>query len=174
MAKPDIKKYVGTPTTIFDFAMNQLVDTAVITRDGQLYKLTQYAPSLSPAAQKFWEKLEPLLTDEPTKPPVIHDLAKRLGLPPTAVEKLLDNLLKAGLIVRPVKNRVFLPRAVSALKQQAIALAEKSVNGQFTVIEFRDLTGIGRNLCIEMLEHFDNTGFCKRFDNHRIIQDKSR
>ena len=174
MAKPDIRKYVDTPTTIFDFAMNQLVDTAVITRDGQLYKLTQYAPSLSPAAQKFWEKLEPLLTDEPTKPPVIHDLAKRLGLPPTAVEKLLDNLLKAGLIVRPVKNRVFLPRAVSALKQQAIALAEKSVNGQFTVIEFRDLTGIGRNLCIEMLEHFDNTGFCKRFDNHRIIQDKSR
>ena len=174
MPKTDIRKQVDKPLTIFDFVMNQLVATAEITRDGQLYKLTQYAPSLNPAAQKFWEKLEPLLTQEPTKPPVIHDLAKRLGLPPAAVDKLLDNLLKAGLIVRPVKNRVFLPSAVSALKQQAIALAATNNDGQFTVIEFRDLTGIGRNLCIEMLEHFDNTGFCKRFDNYRIIQDKSR
>ena len=115
-----------------------------------------------------------MLKKDMLKPPVLHELAKAVNLPPAAVEKLLTNCLKFGLVVRPVKNRFFLPEAIQTLKKISIELAESKEDGKFTVIEFRDRVGIGRNLCIEILEHFDHTGFTRRLADHRIIQDKTR
>ena len=40
----------------------------------------------------------------------------------------------------------------------------------FTVIQFRDQSGIGRNLCIEILEYFDRVGFTKRDGNARFLR----
>jgi hypothetical protein len=40
----------------------------------------------------------------------------------------------------------------------------------FSVIDFRDKTGIGRNLCIEVLEHFDGCGYTLRKENVRVIR----
>jgi hypothetical protein len=40
----------------------------------------------------------------------------------------------------------------------------------FSVIEFRDKTGMGRNLCIEVLEHFDGCGYTLRKENVRVIR----
>ena len=40
----------------------------------------------------------------------------------------------------------------------------------FTVIQFRDQSGIGRNLCIEILEYFDGRGFTRRDGNARLIR----
>jgi hypothetical protein len=38
-----------------------------------------------------------------------------------------------------------------------------------TVRGFRDETGIGRNVAIEVLEYFDSKGFTRRQGNDRII-----
>jgi hypothetical protein len=38
------------------------------------------------------------------------------------------------------------------------------------VIAFRDASGIGRNLCIEILEYFDAKGFTRREGNSRLIR----
>ena len=40
----------------------------------------------------------------------------------------------------------------------------------FSVIQFRDASGIGRNLCIEILEYFDRVGFTRREGNSRFIR----
>ena len=40
----------------------------------------------------------------------------------------------------------------------------------FTVIQFRDQSGIGRNLCIEILEYFDRVGFTRRDGNTRFLR----
>jgi selenocysteine-specific elongation factor len=42
--------------------------------------------------------------------------------------------------------------------------------GGFSVIQFRDESGIGRNLCIEILEYFDRVGFTRRDGNTRILR----
>ena len=40
---------------------------------------------------------------------------------------------------------------------------------QFTVQEYRDQTGIGRNLSIEILEYFDRQGVTRRIGDVRQI-----
>ena len=40
----------------------------------------------------------------------------------------------------------------------------------FSVIQFRDASGIGRNLCIEILEYFDKVGFTRRDGNSRYLR----
>jgi len=42
-------------------------------------------------------------------------------------------------------------------------------NGSMTVKDFRDRTGIGRNVAIEVLEYFDGKGFTRRQGNERVI-----
>ena len=72
-----------------------------------------------------------------------------------------------------IKNRYFLKHAMQVLRELAKEVADAN-KGQFTVIQFRDHSGLGRNLCIELLEHLDAKGFTKRMGDQRIIQDSSR
>ena len=117
--------------------------------------------------------MRPLLEQEGLQPPVISELAKSVNLPPAALEKLLTECVKQGLLVRPVKNRFFLADTLQRIRVLAQQVAEEH-GGQFTVIQFRDKSGMGRNLCIELLEHLDGKGFTKRLGDTRIIQDTSR
>ena len=76
-------------------------------------------------------------------------------------------MVKAGQLVKPVKNRYFLPEAMQTLKAHLNkAAGEKK---QFTVQNYRDIAGTGRNLAIEILEYFDRTGVTRRLGDIRQI-----
>ncbi len=115
----------------------------------------------------IFEKAKPLLEAEPTKPPVLHDLAASLDVPPKDLAKILDEAMKVGLVVRPVKNRYFAPEGIEELK--AALPAACGAGGRLTVKDYRDVTGIGRNLCIEILEYFDRLGITRRIGDEREI-----
>jgi selenocysteine-specific elongation factor len=44
----------------------------------------------------------------------------------------------------------------------------------FSVIQFRDASKIGRNLCIEILEYFDKVGFTRRDGNMRHVRTETK
>ncbi len=48
--------------------------------------------------------------------------------------------------------------------------ASQNDEAGFSVIQFRDASGIGRNLCIEILEYFDRVGFTRREGNSRFVR----
>ena len=50
-----------------------------------------------------------------------------------------------------------------------IALDLSEDGNSFNVREFRDVSGIGRNVVIEILEYFDAKKFTKRTDNQRQV-----
>ena len=52
---------------------------------------------------------------------------------------------------------------------QAVEFRTLAADGPFEVKHFRDATGIGRNVAIDVLEHFDSKGFTRRQGNARII-----
>ena len=117
--------------------------------------------------QQIFASVKPLLEDEPVKPPVLHDLAKAVDQSPKDLEKILNQVVKAGQLVRPVKNRYFLPEAMEELKGYLAQAADEQ--GQFTVKQYRDVAGTGRNLAIEVLEYFDRTGVTRRLGDIRQI-----
>ncbi|MDA0979242.1 MAG: selenocysteine-specific translation elongation factor [Proteobacteria bacterium] len=154
------------PAALVNHLIDTLKESGELEQAGNLLMRPGFGIRLSPAEQQIWEKVHPMLSAELTCPPVLHDIAKDLGVAPKQLEKALLQVTKAGLLVRPVKNRFFLPEGIESLKSM---LMTANQGEPFTVIQFRDATGIGRNLCIEILEYFDRQGITRRTGDTRQI-----
>ena len=70
-----------------------------------------------------------------------------------------------GLAVRISPTRYYLPARLLELAGAALDLGRA---GPFTVRQFRDATGVGRNVVIEVLEHFDG-----KSDTRRVVGERS-
>ena len=95
--------------------------------------------------------------------------SQRLSVTPEAIEAFLARARRHGLIVHVSKNRFFPHGTVAALAAIAESLAAHATDHEFSAADFRDESGIGRNLTIEVLEFFDRTGFTRRTDAGRRI-----
>jgi selenocysteine-specific elongation factor len=66
-------------------------------------------------------------------------------------------------------NRFFLPETVARLADLTHALAAESPDGSFTAAQFKDRSGIGRNVTIEVLEYLDAIGVTRREGAARVV-----
>ena len=152
---------------LFDRIIDGLIISEELLQDGNLIQRPGYGVQLNNKEMSTWEAVLPHLQLELLKPPVLHELASAVSLEPKQLEKILNQVVKTGSLVRPVKNRFFLPEAMP----QLMAAMSKAANDkqQFTVQQYRDQTGIGRNLSIEILEYFDRQGVTRRVGDVRQI-----
>ncbi|MFT7685513.1 MAG: selenocysteine-specific elongation factor [Candidatus Azotimanducaceae bacterium] len=165
---------IQLPKALYKHILVDLIGKKLILQDGQSVQLVGQQKQMSKSEQTFWDSIKPILNRDPLKPPVLHELSKMVQLPPIQVDKQLKNCIAYGVVLKPVKNRFFLPEAISTLKEMVIALSKDKPHGQFTVIDFRDKSTLGRNLCIEILEYFDQIGFTRRIGDCRVLQDINR
>ena len=106
-----------------------------------------------------------------TQPPSLGDLAKRFGRPFPAFEREMRALPAFNLAVRISDTRYFLPDRLLELAKLA---GQLDARAPFTVRQFRDAAGMGRNVVIEVLEYFDGKGFTQRVgDTRRVVGDAS-
>ena len=161
-----LSQFLPRKFNIVEVIVKQLVAANELIMAGNTFQRPGFSLQLSTEAEVLWVKVEPILARNRTKPPVLHDLAKELAIEPKSLEKLLGECLQTGLLVRPVANRYFLPVAMQDL---TLFLSSAADGSDFTVKEYRDATGIGRNLCIEILEYFDRQGITRRLGDKRTI-----
>lgn len=142
----------------------QLKVEGVILQSGSLLHRPGAQATLPEQTRRLLEQVIPLISENPKQPPVLHDLAAKLNVDPKQLNQHLQACAKAGLLVHPVKNRFFEPKTIADL----ISLTQSVASGRpFTVQQFRDASGMGRNLCIELLEYFDQKGLTRRDGNLR-------
>ena len=168
LPKNKIKQMFGQwHDVLFDKTIEELLANKELLQDGNIIQRPGYAVQLNKKEAATWEAVIPLLKREMLKPPVLHELASAVSVDPKQLEKILNQVCKTGLLVRPVKNRFFLPEAMLALSN-ALTIITKT-KAEFTVQQYRDQTGIGRNLSIEILEYFDRQGVTKRLGDVRQV-----
>ncbi len=85
------------------------------------------------------------------------------------MSRILVRAGRLGLVVRVTDNRFFLPGTLLQLAEIAGELARDEPDGLFSAAGFRDRSGIGRNLAIEVVEYFDRAGFTRRIGNARRV-----
>ena len=133
------------------------------------YRLASHRAAVPEEAQRVFDSVRALL--DTVQPPSVGDLAKRLKRPFAEVEAQLRALPAFGFVVRVSDKRYFLPGRLGELAEAATRLA---ATGPFTARQFRDATGVGRNIVIDVLEHFDSVGFTRRQgDTRRVVGDPS-
>jgi selenocysteine-specific elongation factor len=144
-----------------------LIGDAGLVRDGPCLRLPAHRIVLSAQDELLWQRLAPLLEGEGGRPPRVHELAARLAMDPKAVTEVLQRAARAGRVHRVAPNRYFLPDALERLVGLAVSLDEESANRGFEAAAYRDRSGLGRNLTIEVLEFLDAAGYTRRAGNVR-------
>jgi selenocysteine-specific elongation factor len=160
---------------VFALAISEMIKSRQIMKSGSYLHIPGHSASLTSAEMKVWQVLEPLLKADGLKPPVLHELSKQSRLPVKQLDQFLKRATQLGLVVRVVKNRFFLQNTVNKLRQLAVELDSRKGEDLFTASEYRDVTGIGRNLAIEVLEYFDGIGFTQRQgDKRKVLENYPR
>lgn len=145
-----------------------LVSARVLGRKGPFVHRPGHRPSLAAADQLQWDRIRQKLGGG-IKPPHVRDLAAMLDMPLAELERILASAVGAGYVFKVAPNRYFLPASLKALSAIAAELVEPSEDGTFCIAQYRDRSGLGRNLSIELLEFFDRMGITKRAGNRRRL-----
>lgn len=154
-------------------ALRDAIREGSIARSATRFHLPHHRPRLDPRDAERWQRIAPHLAQQPRQPPVVHDLARMLDMPPAELDGLLVRITFSGELIRVAKNRFLLPTAVNELALVAEQLAQSSDSGSFDARSFRDAAGIGRNLTIDLLEYFDRMGLTRRQGDQRRLVGRS-
>ncbi|MGC1443189.1 MAG: selenocysteine-specific translation elongation factor [Burkholderiaceae bacterium] len=154
-------------------ALTHLVAQGKLARQGPVIKLPAHMPAQSAQQQALWKKVSPHLGPETTRPPVVTDLAKQLNMSKAELDRFLSGAAQRGQLTRFAANRYFHPSALAGLAAVAERLGSEYPDG-FDARAYRDASGIGRNLTIELLEYFDTRQLTRRVGDKRVIVGSAR
>jgi selenocysteine-specific elongation factor len=102
--------------------------------------------------------------------PPVRELAAQVKLKEAVLKDFLYRKAKTGEVMRVTGDR-FYPRATLAtLAAIAQATAQAQASAQFTAAQYRDATGVGRSLAIEILEFLDSLGITQRVGDARKMR----
>ena len=154
---------------LFDELIADLAASGDLVSANKQVRLPDHQPVMADKDKKLWASVRPVIEAGGLQPPAVHDLASDLGLAPEPLFAFLRRAAAQGLVLHIGKNRFLMPDAVRELGEIAESLALTVEDGKFTAAAFRGESGIGRNLAIEVLEHFDKAGFTRRTGDARSI-----
>ena len=160
----------GRPlAAVVDSALERLMQEGIVERSGERIVMAGRQAALEPRDAKLWSRVEPALMAD-GRPRTVWEVSEALNLAQAEVARLLKRAQAAGLALQISRTRFLTPAALASLAAAAEAGLAASGRDRFTVADFRDWSGLGRNLSVEMLEYFDRAGFTRRAGNERIVR----
>lgn len=159
---------------LFKAALGELVAEEKVIRTGPWCHLPSHRPLAGPADLAAWRRVERIIESAGLRSPSLSALAEALDESVPDLMKILRRLECLGLIIRIAQNRFLTLRQAATLASIAEQLAapDGTDDHAITVAAFREKSGIGRNMTIEVLEFFDRVGFtCRKGEYRRILRE---
>jgi selenocysteine-specific elongation factor len=156
-------------TDVLGAALPRIAEAGAIGFDGARARLAAHAPKLQDADAKLWQRVEPVLAEAGPRSLTVTELAEETGDEVRRLETFLVRAARLGFVTQVSKTRFFTPAAVRDLAAIAERVAADNPDGLLTPADFRDGSGIGRNLAIEVLEFFDKARFTRRTAAGRTV-----
>ncbi len=151
-------------------AVGHLVETGKIVRDGISLRLPSHSPQPSDSDLELWKQVAMILEEGGIRPPRVREVADELKMDPKRLEAFLKRCARQGRLMAVAPNRFFPPAAVRELADVVEDLCAATGEEGFTAAMFKNETGIGRNVAIEVLEFFDTSGLTRRVGNSRLLR----
>jgi selenocysteine-specific elongation factor len=159
------------PGEVAAAAVAELSRDGKVVKEGMGVRLATHLPRLAPADAALWRKVAPALAEGGLRPPSLHEIAAALGENAKKLESFLVRAGRLGLVVRIAENRFYRPADLARLAEIAEEIAKESEGRRVAAAPFRDRSGIGRNLAIEVLEYFDRVKFTRRIGGaHQVVR----
>jgi selenocysteine-specific elongation factor len=148
-------------------AIAELCAAGLVARRGIIIHLSGHQVQPTAAEAALWKRVGPALAANGVRPPRVRELVDRIGIDLAPLESFLARAEQLGWVHRVAKNRYFLPATLDQLERIAEQLAAGHPDGTFSAADFSRLSGIGRNLTIQLLEYFDRIGMTQRQGDRR-------
>lgn len=145
------------------------LDAGRLQRQAWAWYLNDHKPQLQGEDQALLERVSVQLLPGELRPPIVGELATQLGMELDQLKLFLQRMQRAGELIAVAPNRYYLPAQVEALVAVAKQLAAASPSGSFNAAEYRDASGIGRNLTIQVLEYLDRAGVTRFVREQRFL-----
>jgi selenocysteine-specific elongation factor len=148
-------------------AVAELCEAGVLARHGVIIHLSGHRAQPTSAEAALWGRVKPVLAASGVRPPRVRELVDLVGIALAPLESFLLRAEQVGWVHRVAENRYFLPVTLDELERFAKQLAAEYPDGTFSAAEFNRVSGIGRNLTIQVLEYFDRVGITQRRGDRR-------
>ncbi|WP_190324446.1 selenocysteine-specific translation elongation factor [Pseudomonas profundi] len=150
--------------------LKRMVDKRLLRQEGGIFALPDHQPQLAESDVAFWEQVSSELTQAGLRPPIVGELAERLGTSREEMLAFMRRMQAWGYLLGVAPNRFYLPQQLDQLAAVAAALCGESEDGGFIAAEYRDRSRIGRNLTIQVLEYLDRAGVTWYRRQRRYLQ----
>ena len=157
------------PARVFKAVLDDRIRAGQVVHHDQLIRGFGHRPTLSPQVQREWQQLEARMQARGLNIPLRSELLKDTGFDAQQLETLTRPAIKTGDLFEIGEKRLALPATLRELAKLVEQFTDAS--GGMSVIEAKQVFGLGRNLTIEILEFFDQIGYTKRSGNVRLISD---
>ena len=116
----------------------------------------------------WWFDIEKKFKKYGFQPPKVKTISTDLGIDLKVLEPTLKKASSFGYLIKINENRYIL----STCFNEIVSVFEETIKNdnieKFTIKNFSQITGITRNLSVEILEYFDKKGFTKRLEEGRV------
>ena len=166
----------GIPTRdrrVLPTILDALVRDGTVARRGNHHHRPGHVVRLSPADALLHDAIRTILEAAGLDQPRLAELAQRVGSDPDTLRGLLDRLGRIGWLQRISKHYYILPSVLVELVDHARAVAGAHPASLLTVGQFREATGIGRNITMPILEYFDAQGLTIRVAEGRRVRQEA-
>jgi selenocysteine-specific elongation factor len=154
---------------LLEAALRTSVQQGEICQSGPFYHSPDFTPQLRDEEGALWETVCRTLREAGDRPPTTGELAASIDMDSGPVIAALKQATRAGLAVPVEPNRYFLPDTLQDLARLLAQMSAIAPDGLVTTGAFRDASGLGRNLAIAVLEHFDKVKLTRRIGNARRL-----
>ena len=157
------------PERLFKEVLDDRIRAGQFVHQDQLIRALGHRPTLSPQVQREWQQLETLMRARGLNIPLRSEIQQDTGFDAKRLEALIRPAIKTGDLFEIGEKRLALPATLGELARLVKQFTDTS--GGISVIEAKQVFGLGRNQTIEILEFFDQIGYTKRSENLRLISD---
>ena len=154
----------------FASVLRRLADERKLEASGSTARLPGHNATANSADDKLWQIVRPALETAAFNAPPLRDLAVQLKLKEAILKDFLHRKAKGGEVMKVTADRFYPRSTLATLAAVAQATAQAQPNGQFTAGQYRDSTGVGRSLAIEILEFLDTLGITQRVGDTRKMR----
>lgn len=158
------------PAAVYAALLRELADERKLEISGSAARLPGHNATSNPADEKLWQMIRPALEAGGFAPAPLRDLAASLKIKEAVAKDFLHRKAKGGEVMKVTADRFYPRTTLASLAAIAQATAQASSNGQFIAAQYRDATGVGRSLAIEILEFFDTLGITQRIGDARKMR----
>jgi selenocysteine-specific elongation factor len=170
MTRAELRQQMGARMhpAIFRAALESLAAQGKLMLAGDAVRLAGAEVKLQPAEEKALSAIAEAFRAAGLAAPAVKDVLGGLAIDSSRGERLLQMLVKQGVLVRVNPELTLYRDALSKLRE---ALARyKQANGErISVPAFKELAGVSRKYAIPLLEYLDRQRVTKRAGDERVI-----